>query len=308
MTYSTVGRTIYPGYRMPLYRTAADTFRSSPESSQRFKILFFERGGGLLSCGSRRQHAVAPSIFCLNERELPALDPSPSGTKVQAVYFHPRVIHEDFTLESVYVQSEEPDWQDRKWLQPFVVRGDGRPVALPLGPGTAARLAGLFAALGGELDAQPDAGWPCRSRSYFFEILFLIHRIFEFGKYFRPDLPEIGPLSDADAEAKAAAVIQYLHTHYAEKITLDSLARIFYTNRTTLERQIREATGLPAMAYLARMRTQMAAFLLRDTEMDIPSIVARLGFTDPSQFRRAFRKHLGFSPTEYRKRYNWMIH
>jgi len=169
-------------------------------------------------------------------------------------------------------------------------------------------LAALFATLGDELERQPDSGWPCRSRSYFFEILFLIQRIYEAGKYFRPDLPEISQLGELDAETKAHAVIQYMHMHYQEKLTLDDLARTFYTNRTTLERQVREATGMPAMAYLARMRIQLAALLLRDTEMDIPTIVTRLGFSDPSQFRRAFRKQLGFSPSEYRRRYNWMIH
>lgn len=307
MAYTTIGKTIYAGFRLPLYHTAAETFRPAPESAQRFKILLFESGGGVLGCGHRRQQVIAPSVLCLNEREQPMLDPAPSGAKAQAVYFHPRVIHEDFTMETVYAQSEKPHWQDQKWLQPFVVRSDGCPELIHLGPGPAARLSGLFSALGSELESQPDSGWPCRSRSYFFEILFLIHRIFESGGFFRPDIPEIGPLTDADPETRTYAVIQYLHTHYPEKISLNELARIFYTNRTTLERQFREATGLPVMAYLTRIRIQLAALLLRDTELAIPAIAARLGFSGPSPFRRSFRKEMGFSPSEYRKRNNWMI-
>jgi len=308
MTRLTLGKNFYPGYRLLLCHTPEETFRPYPEGGERFKIIFFESGGGLLRYGNLRQHAVAPSIFCLKETEMPFLEPSSAEVKAQAVYFHPQVIHEDFTLENAYTQSEKPEWQDQKWLQPFIRRDEEHTGFINLGPATAGRVAALFSTLGDELSRQSDSGWPCRSRSYFFEILFLIHRFYEWGRYFRPDVPEIGDLSGLDTETKARAVIQYMHTHYQEKLTLDDLARIFFTNRTTLEQTFRAATGLPAMAYLARLRVQLAALMLRDTEMDIPDIVARLGFSDPSQFRRTFRKYFGYPPSEYRKRFNWMIH
>jgi AraC-like DNA-binding protein len=308
MSLVTVGKKYYAGYRLPLCHLPEETFRPDPESGSRFKILFFEKGGGLLRYGKHQQHAIAPSIFCLNETEQPALEPTSPEVKVQAVYFHPDVIHEDFTLENAYTQSKKPDWQDQKWLQPFIRRDSEHSGLVNLGPGTADRMAGLFSILGKELSAQSDDGWPCRSRSYFFEILFLIFRLHDWGKYFRSEIPEIGQLGGLDAETQARAVIQYMHTHYPEKLTLEELARIFFTNRTTLERMFHDATGLPAMTYLARLRVQLAAVMLRDTEMDIPTIVARLGFSDASQFRRAFRKHLGYPPGQYRKRFNWMIH
>jgi hypothetical protein len=131
----------------------------APESAQRFKILLFESGGGVLGCGRRRQQVIAPSMLCLNEREQPTLDPAPSGVRAQAVYFHPRVIHDDFTLEAAYAQSGQPHWQDQKWLQPFVVRGEGCPDLIHLGPGPAARLSGLFSALGSDLYRRSDSGW-----------------------------------------------------------------------------------------------------------------------------------------------------
>jgi AraC-like DNA-binding protein len=304
----TIGKIFYPGYRLRLWHTPEETFRPSAESGERFKIIFLENGGGLLEYGGRRRHASAPSVFCLNETEQPALDPSPTPVKAQAVYFHPEVIREGFTLENAHTQSENPEWQDQKWLLPFLARDGEHTGLIHLGPGTASRLGMLFTALGRELATQPDDGWPCRSRSYFFEILFLLQRLHDWGKYFRPDLPEIGEPAGLDSDSQARAVIEYLHTHYPEKLTLEDLAREFLTNRTTLERVFRGATGMPAMAYLARLRVQLAAVMLRDTEMDLPTIVARMGFSDAAQFRRAFRRHLGYSPSEYRKRFNWMIH
>ena len=260
---------------MPLYHTASETFRPAPESAQRFTILLFESGGGVPGYGLRRRQVTALSVFCLNEHEQPMLDPAPSGAKAQAVYFHPRVIHEEFVMGIVHAQSENPRRQDQTWLQPFVVRSDGCPGLIHLGPGPAVRLSAWFSPLGSEPDSQTDSGWPCSSRSYFFEILFLIHRIFESGRFFRPDIPTIGPLSGVDPETMTSAVIRYLHMHFPEKIPLKKVARIFYTNRTTLERRFREATGLPVMAFLTRIRVQLAALLLSDTELPIQAVAAQ---------------------------------
>jgi AraC family L-rhamnose operon regulatory protein RhaS len=100
-------------------------------------------------------------------------------------------------------------------------------------------------------------------------------------------------------------IVLYLHTHYQEKITLDRLARTFHTNRTTLAERFREAAGVSVMAYLIRLRVQLAALMLRDTSLSVAEVGERVGFKDTSHFGRTFRDHIGCSPTEYRQRYCW---
>jgi AraC family L-rhamnose operon regulatory protein RhaS len=48
--------------------------------------------------------------------------------------------------------------------------------------------------------------------------------------------------------------------------------------------------------------------MLRDTKLSVSEITARLGFTNITHFGRAFRKQMGYSPSEYRQRFCGMLH
>lgn len=50
----------------------------------------------------------------------------------------------------------------------------------------------------------------------------------------------------------------------------------------------------------------MASTMLRDTMLPINEIMTRVGFCDTVHFLRTFKKYTGDSPSEYRKKYNWM--
>jgi YesN/AraC family two-component response regulator len=102
-------------------------------------------------------------------------------------------------------------------------------------------------------------------------------------------------------------VVMHLHTHYHQKITLADLTRTFHTNRTTLTRNFHRATGLSVMAYLHRLRIRVAATILRDTELDINQVMSRVGFRDNTNFGRTFRRYNGCTPSEYRRKYCWML-
>jgi AraC family L-rhamnose operon regulatory protein RhaS len=148
---------------------------------------------------------------------------------------------------------------------------------------------------------QKDKGWPCRSRSFFLELLFLAERLFS-----APIEIEESTLTGASGDV--ADIILYLHTHYHRRITIEELTRTFHINRTTLIERFREATGLPVITYLIQLRVRLAALMLRDTELSITEILHRVGFSDHTHFGRTFRKHTGYSPSEYRKHFCWMLH
>jgi AraC-like DNA-binding protein len=76
----------------------------------------------------------------------------------------------------------------------------------------------------------------------------------------------------------------------------------FHINRTTLADKFTKSTGMSVMDYLIRLRVKMAAIMLRDTMLSVSEISYRVGFNDITHFGRTFRKHMGYSPSEYRKK------
>ena len=150
------------------------------------------------------------------------------------------------------------------------------------------------------LEVQPDDQWPCRSRSYLMEMLFLLSRIYKQG---------IAPpeLSLPSEDMSLQPIITHLYTHYRDKIKLEHLTKLFHTNKTTLNNRFRSSTGQSVMAYLGGIRMQIAASLLRNTLLPTGEIVSRIGMSDDAHFIRSFRIYAGCTPSEFRQLHCWML-
>jgi AraC-like DNA-binding protein len=307
MDLDTVGRVFYPRYRMLLWHTASEAFSPELGKGIRFRLVWAERGTGIVRFGEHRQTFIAPVLFCLNETEAPQLEQA-ADVQAQALYFHPTVINSAFTFENVRRPPADlmtTAVQDLHWLRPFVERHAAYRGQLPVGPALAQRLSGLYQALERELDLQRDSFWPCRSRSLLLEILFMVGHVFSMPQ-------EPGALQANRAVSLPGAaddmdpVILYLHTHYQDKVTIGQLSRMFHTNRTTLAERFRQATDMSVISYLTRLRVRLAALMLRDTRLPVSEVMARVGFVDSTHFGRTFRKHAGCTPSQYRERYCWV--
>jgi AraC-like DNA-binding protein len=66
-------------------------------------------------------------------------------------------------------------------------------------------------------------------------------------------------------------------------------------------RIFRAATGITPHQYLMRVRLLRAMDLLRDTSQPVTTIAYDAGWSDLSNFNRAFRRDVGCSPGEYRR-------
>jgi AraC family L-rhamnose operon regulatory protein RhaS len=145
------------------------------------------------------------------------------------------------------------------------------------------------------LTKQNTYYWPCRSRSYLFEILFLLTRL-------NDDIsPNQNILLYEGSSRFATDIIYYLQSSYHKKITIEKLTDLFHTNRTTLLNEFKKYTGQSINQYLIDLRLTMAATLLRDTELTADEISERTGFRDISYFSKVFKKKLAYTPSEYRR-------
>lgn len=96
-------------------------------------------------------------------------------------------------------------------------------------------------------------------------------------------------------------VISYIRLKYAEPIKIDNIALSLGLNRSYLTRLFKEATGYSLQEYLLTYRMKMAVKLMEDESLSINQLAENVGYSDPFTFSKAFKRHFGKSPSEYRK-------
>jgi len=241
-------------------------------------------------------------VCCLDEADRLSIL-SEQGLKGRCLYFHPSVINWDLDMErikdpndNIRINATLDHWS----LRPFVEREQDFFGLIPVNAALAKRIEGLMDQMVQLMEDQPDCNWPCRSRSYLIEALFLISRLY--------DCPKVEGLPDSILTGESIRpVILYLIRNFNRKITIDELTKLFYMNKTTLNERFKKATGVSVMSYLITLRMQIACSFLKNTTLPITDILRRVGYLDDAHFLRAFKKYSGLSPTEYRRIHNWML-
>ena len=102
-------------------------------------------------------------------------------------------------------------------------------------------------------------------------------------------------------EKKIYSVAGYIHAHYPEELSLELLAEKFCISASYLSHQFRNVTGFTVTDYIQMTRIRNVQAMLINTRIPITEVSAPCGFNSFSQFNRVFRKHIGISPSLYRK-------
>lgn len=97
---------------------------------------------------------------------------------------------------------------------------------------------------------------------------------------------------------------QYLHSHCTQPVTLSEVAREAGVHPAYLQRLFRKETGMPVHAYLRAQRMARVRFLLMHTAFSIAEIARMSGMSTQAYLTRSFRAAYGFTPGEFRTRYN----
>jgi AraC-like DNA-binding protein len=100
---------------------------------------------------------------------------------------------------------------------------------------------------------------------------------------------------------RIAKAISHIEQHFAERITLDKLARVAQLSKSNLTRCFRLAMGISPIEYLIRLRIRKAAERLRGSDFKILAVAFSVGFSDGNYFARQFRQVMGMSPKAYRR-------
>lgn len=269
--------------------------------NKRFTLVIIEKGSGIVKINNKNMFFIAPVLFCINEKENIIINKS-LNLNIKVMYFHPNVINFELNFNNVrHIPSSfsMSQIQDAHTVKYFLERNEKYNGKLNINTITLKRFKYLFKAIKGQVSTQKAMNWPCRSRSFLFEMLFLIDNIQT------EDNMASEFISDIEDD-EVQKILLYLYNNYNKKITITDLTQKFNINRTTLSEKFSVNVGESIVSFLNRLRINIASIILRDSLLPVGEVMSRVGFTDSIHFFRTFKKYMGLSPTEYREKYCWM--
>lgn len=103
-------------------------------------------------------------------------------------------------------------------------------------------------------------------------------------------------------QARLQTMMQYIHDHYMEEITLEMIAESASVSKSGALHIFQSGICISPVAYLIQYRLAQAAEQLYTTQKSISSIALETGFTSTGYFCRKFRQRYHMSAKEYRQK------
>jgi two-component system response regulator YesN len=95
----------------------------------------------------------------------------------------------------------------------------------------------------------------------------------------------------------------YIDEHYADNLSLVSLAELFFINPSYLSQLFMKKTNMTFLYYLTTVRLKKARDLLQETDLKVYEISSLVGYKDAKYFSKIFERNTGVKPVDYRNRH-----
>jgi AraC family L-rhamnose operon regulatory protein RhaS len=271
---------------------------SGMKDPQTCKLILVLEGNGMIECNNRLLYINAPALMCINQEEFVALEEN-QNLKIKVLFFNPVALNDKFSYhifnEKYYDKMEGTTFfQDLIMLHSFYDIRNSKRTLILLEAASSVILKKLMDNIKEELESQKDGYWPCRSRSYFIELLFFLE-----GLRCEEPLEERSVAIQTDASKLIHNIVSYLNQNINQKMTLELLEKKLGCNRNKINSEFQKEMNTTVMKYFVWMRMQLAGAILRDTEIPIIEVALRVGYSDASYFSRTFKDHYGKTPREY---------
>jgi AraC family transcriptional regulator len=118
-------------------------------------------------------------------------------------------------------------------------------------------------------------------------------------------LAQIARQSPGTAESNCphwmSQVQDYLHAHFTETLSLETLAATVGVHPSHLMRSFQSQYHCTIGEYVRRLRIEYASHLLSSSDTSSAQIAVEAGFADQSHFSHTFKRFTGMNPIEFRK-------
>lgn len=119
--------------------------------------------------------------------------------------------------------------------------------------------------------------------------------------YFGSQNSSISPAVQKEHYDKFSNLLIYIDEHYADDLNLEDTAAIVGFSKFHFSRLFKQYTNTTFYDYLCKKRITHAQEMLAEN-IPITTIAYQTGFNTPSAFCRCFKKHTGYSPSEFRNK------
>jgi transcriptional regulator GlxA family with amidase domain len=108
----------------------------------------------------------------------------------------------------------------------------------------------------------------------------------------------------SDAEGRFSALHAWIIENIASDLRVEKLAEQAGMTPRTFARTYVNRTGMTPANGVEALRVETARLLLESRQSGVVEVARRAGFGDDERMRRAFLRHLGVTPSEYRRRFS----
>ncbi|MDQ6420046.1 response regulator [Paenibacillus sp. LHD-117] len=108
--------------------------------------------------------------------------------------------------------------------------------------------------------------------------------------------PEVQSISHPEVNK----IIAYIEQNYEKDITVKSLSQYVMMGENYVSSLFKKKTGHNIIHYLHGVRVGQAKRLLKQSDLPIHEIGARVGFANDNYFIKIFKRHAGVTPSQYR--------
>ena len=96
--------------------------------------------------------------------------------------------------------------------------------------------------------------------------------------------------------------VAIVEAEYGDDLSLDEIARRVASSRRQLQRAYAEIGRTTFREHLTQVRMERAADMLAARRLTVREVAHRVGYRQPAQFAKAFRRAFGASPSDFRAR------
>lgn len=250
-----------------------------PHTSQYYRIIWFMDDGGEFEVDSNRYTFSAGTLFFLTPGQVNAFveGKTPGGTGIR---FCEQFLSDESSMESIFLKYDLFDTNDRV---PYIIIGEGERETLLM----------LLNAMRQEMNRK-DA---FAHKDYLQHLLHLfLITIQRRGN----NENEKRLCINCQADRIFVRFRQQLEHNFHEKHSVQYYAALLNISSKTLTRVVAEAANTTPLKIINSRLALEAQRLLQYSDMKVKEIAYHLGFEDPSNFVKFFKRQTGKMPTSYR--------
>ena len=124
--------------------------------------------------------------------------------------------------------------------------------------------------------------------------------LINFLRHFRNEI-EVVP--DININRRIDYIKSYIDNNYSLDLSLEGLSNMAYMNKFHLIAEFKQAYRVTPIEYLILKRIEVSKGLLISTNHSMETIAEIVGFNSQSYFNQVFRKKVGITPSQFRKKH-----